>query len=72
MTQTPTLSTRKLIKILKQNGFIKIRQEGSHIFFKHPNGKTTIVPNHQGKDIGKGLLRTILDESGLTVKNLKK
>ncbi|MEK7577452.1 MAG: type II toxin-antitoxin system HicA family toxin [Patescibacteria group bacterium] len=72
MTQTPTLSTRKLIKILKTNGFIKIRQEGSHIFFKHANGRTTIVPNHPGKDIGKGLLRTILDETNLTVQDLQK
>lgn len=72
MTQTPILSARKLIKILTHNGFIKIRQEGSHIFYKHPNGKTTVVPNHQGKDIGKGLLRTILDEAGLSIKDLKK
>ena len=72
MTQTPILSARKLIKILERNGFIKIRQEGSHIFFKHANGRTTVVPNHPGKDIGKGLLRTILDETNLIVQDLQK
>jgi predicted RNA binding protein YcfA (HicA-like mRNA interferase family) len=72
MTQTPTLSARKLIKILKHHGFEIVRQEGSHIFFNNHIGKTTVVPMHQGKDIGKGLLRKILSESGLTLNDLQK
>lgn len=62
MTQMPILKPRKLIKIIKGLGFEKVRQEGSHIFFKHPDGRTTVVPFHAGKDIGKGLLREILNE----------
>lgn len=72
MTTTPTLSARKLIQVLKRHGFEKIRQEGSHIFFNNHKGRTTVVPNHPGKDIGKGLLRTILDEAGFTLKDLQK
>lgn len=72
MTTTPTLTARKLIKILKRHGFSKVRQEGSHIFFKNGKGKTTVVPNHPGKDIGKGLLRKILDESNLTLTDLQR
>lgn len=71
MTTTPTLSARKLMKILNKHGFQKIRQEGSHIFFKHKNGRTTVVPNHQGKDIGKGLLRSILNDTHLTIRDLQ-
>lgn len=55
MTQMPILGPRKVIKILRKLGFVKIRQEGSHIFFKHPDGRTTVVPYHAGKDIGRGL-----------------
>ena len=42
---------RKLSKL----GFEKIRQEGSHIFFRHPDGRTTVVPNHPGEKLDRGL-----------------
>jgi len=32
------------------------------MFFKHPDGRTTVIPFHKGKDIGRGLLRTILND----------
>ncbi|OGG26071.1 hypothetical protein A2960_05965 [Candidatus Gottesmanbacteria bacterium RIFCSPLOWO2_01_FULL_39_12b] len=72
MTQIPALKPRKLISILKKLGFEKIRQEGSHIFFKHLDGRTTVIPFHVGKDIGRGLLRAILDDIHLTPKELQK
>ena len=72
MTQLPTLKPRKLIKLLQSLGFENVRQEGSHIFFKHPDGRTTVVPFHAGKDIGRGLLRDILDEIKMTPKDFQK
>lgn len=72
MTQMPTLKPRQLIKILEELGFVKIRQEGSHIFFKHTDGRTTVVPNHPGKDIGRGLLRAILRDIGIKPQELQK
>ena len=72
MTQFPTLGPRKLIKILKKLGFAKIRQEGSHIFFKQSDGRTTVVPNHPGKDIGRGLMRAILTDLKLTPAEFQK
>ena len=72
MTQMPTLNPRRLIKILKGLGYLKVRQVGSHIFFKHPNGRTTVVPFHAGKDIGRGLLREILNDIDLTPNELQK
>lgn len=72
MSKLPVLNPRKLIKVLKRLGFERIRQEGSHIFFKHSDGKTTVVPFHSGKDIGRGLLREILNDIGLTPKEFQK
>ena len=43
-------------------GFIPIRQKGSHLFFQHPDGRTTVVPRHGGEDMGRGILRHILRE----------
>jgi predicted RNA binding protein YcfA (HicA-like mRNA interferase family) len=66
MSQLPVLSSRKLIKALQKLGFRKVRQEGSHIFFKHSDGRATVIPFHRGRDIGKGLLRAILQDIRMT------
>ncbi len=49
----PLLTARDLIKILEKIGFKFIRQKGSHMFYKHEDGRTTVVPNHPGKKIKK-------------------
>lgn len=58
----PMLKARDLVRALKLLGFFIIRQSGSHIFFKHPDGRATIVPQRGGQDIGRGLLRAILNQ----------
>jgi len=60
------LPTKKVIQILKRLGFEKIRQHGSHVFFRHPDGRTTIVPIHKGEEIGRGLLQEIIKDIKLT------
>jgi len=60
MTKFPLLSASKFIKIIQKLGFEKIRQEGSHIFFRHPDGRTTVVPNHPGEKLDRGLLLKIV------------
>jgi len=45
----PLLSAYELAKILKKIGFELIRQKGSHMFFKHSDGRTTVVPRHPGE-----------------------
>ncbi len=58
----PLLSANELIRVLKKMGFEEIRQRGSHKYFKHPDGRSTVVPMHSNRDIGRGLLRKILNE----------
>ena len=72
MSRLPTIKARKLIAILKKLGFQQIRQEGSHIFFKHEDGRVTVVPFHSGKDIGRGLLRSILNDINTSPKDFQK
>jgi len=67
MAKLPLLSAREISKILFKSGFKFIRQEGSHMFFEHPDGRTTVIPNHPGRDIGRGLLNKIIKyDLGLT------
>ena len=62
MAGLPIFKARELMRVLEVLGFSKQRQTGSHIFYKHPDGRTTLVPRHDREDIGKGLLRQILRE----------
>ena len=60
MAKLPMLSAKEVIRILNKIGFKFIRQEGSHMFFEHSDGRTTVIPNHPGEDIGRGLLNKII------------
>jgi predicted RNA binding protein YcfA (HicA-like mRNA interferase family) len=60
------LPSRKVIRALESLGFKKIRQKGSHVFFKHLDGRTTVIPIHKGEDIGHGLLRNVIKDTGLS------
>lgn len=58
----PLLTSVELIKILNKIGFQPIRQKGSHVYLKHVDGRSTVVPLHSGREIGRGLLKRILNE----------
>ena len=60
MAKLPLISAKELIKVLEKVGFKIIRQKGSHIFLRHNNGKTTVIPNHPGEKLDRGLLNKIL------------
>jgi len=60
MPKLPLLKARELIKILDKLGFKFKRQEGSHMFFEHADGRTTIIPNHPSEEIDRGLLNKIV------------
>lgn len=46
MSKLPALKAHDLIKVLEGLGFKRIRTKGSHVFFKHFDGRTTLVPSH--------------------------
>ncbi len=60
MVKLPLLSANDVVKILKKLGFELKRQRGSHMFFAHFDGRTTIIPNHPGEKIDRGLLNKII------------
>ena len=66
MTRLPVLNARTLEKVLYHLGFERVRQKGSHVFYRHTNGKTTTIPHHTGRDLARPLLREILREIDLT------
>ncbi len=60
------LPARKVIRALENIGFRKIRQKGSHLFMRHPDGRTTLITIHPGERIGKGMIRKIINDAELT------
>ncbi|MCD6326450.1 type II toxin-antitoxin system HicA family toxin [bacterium] len=57
MTRLPILDFKTADKLLRDLGFQAIRQKGSHVFYRHPDGRTTTVPKHPGRDLARPLLR---------------
>jgi predicted RNA binding protein YcfA (HicA-like mRNA interferase family) len=60
-------NANEVIRVLEKLGFNSIRQSGSHAIYHHPDGRWTTVPMHKGKDLGKGILRKILKDAGISV-----
>jgi predicted RNA binding protein YcfA (HicA-like mRNA interferase family) len=58
---------REVIQILKEAGFERVDQTGSHAKFRNSAGLTIIVPIHRGRDIGRGLLKKIFKRAGIEV-----
>ena len=63
----PVLKPREVVSILQRLGFETVRQRGSHIQLRHPDGRATTVPMHGGRDIPAQLLRRIAKDVRLTV-----
>lgn len=66
MPRLVPIKPKNLIKILLGLGFVERDAEGSHVFFKHPNGRTTVIPIHS-EEISKGLLKKILNDIQLSI-----
>nr|MCM0593103.1 type II toxin-antitoxin system HicA family toxin [Gloeotrichia echinulata DEX184] len=66
MSRLPIVNFKTMEKVLLSLGFEPIRQKGSHVFYRHTDGRTTTVPNHPGRDIARPLIREILREIELT------
>lgn len=66
MSRLVPISPRELEKKLLKLGFVPVRQKGSHVFYRHPDGRCTTIPFHGNYEIGPVLLVKILKEIKLT------
>ena len=68
MTKVPSLNFDKVIKTLRRDGWVMIRQRGSHIRLQKTKRNETLkltIPAH--KPIKRSTLAHILKQTGLTV-----
>lgn len=60
------ISGKEFCKILEKLGFEKIYGKGSHVRFKHIDGRRTVIPVHGNEELGKGLISEILKQIKIT------
>ena len=62
MVRLIQVSGKDFCKILKKLEFEKIHGKGSHVRFKHLDGRRTVIPIHGNELLGKGLILEILKQ----------
>jgi predicted RNA binding protein YcfA (HicA-like mRNA interferase family) len=73
MSTLPVISGKKLLRVLLKNNYVALRQKGSHVFLESIDGlRGSVVPIHGNEDLGTGLLKSILNDLNLDVKDFKK
>lgn len=66
MGKLRVLSGREVCDILSRQGFVRLRQHGSHIIMQRRDGTdTTTVPAPNHKEVRRGTLQSIVRQSGL-------
>ena len=59
------MHSRKIIKMLLDDGWYEVNQAGSHKQFKHPTKKGRVTVPDPKKDIPVGTLNSIKKQAGL-------
>lgn len=62
------MDSKEVIKALTKAGWIRDRQSGSHVTFKHPDQPLLVTVPHPRRDMPIGLVRSIEKISGLTLR----
>ena len=65
MSKLPLVDAKTFEKLLISLGF-EVKKKGSHVFYRHPDGRYTTLPHHKGRKIGRSLIRSILRQIELT------
>ena len=65
MPKLPRVSGGDAIRALGQLGFHQVRQRGSHVVLRHPDGRGCVVPVH--RELKVGTLAGVLRQAGVSV-----
>lgn len=74
MGKLPSVTGEKLLKALLKDGFVILRQKGSHVIVSKKTAEGELifpVPVHKGKDIKPGTLRGILELAKISREKFK-
>ena len=66
-SRLPRVTASEVISVLERRGFTQTRQSGSHKIYMDEAGNRATVPFHSGKILHPKVLKSILNDAGLTV-----
>jgi predicted RNA binding protein YcfA (HicA-like mRNA interferase family) len=66
-TRLPRVTAAEVIRVLEKRGFALSRQSGSHKIYINEAGDRATVPFHAGKILHPKVLKSILNDAGLTI-----
>ena len=67
MTRIPALRAGEIVRALRRLGFERMRQKGSHIRLRHPDGRLASVPDHGSRELRREFVLNILKQAGVEV-----
>ena len=67
----PVCTAKDVVRVLRQHGFAKVGQKGSHQKWRHTNGQQVIVAMHGNKPIPIGTMKSIIEGVGLTAEDFR-
>ncbi len=71
MTGLTPVAAKTMAAVLRRLGFVLIRRRGSHAFYRHPDGRSTVLAMHSAVDLGKGAIRGILKNIDISVEEFE-
>jgi predicted RNA binding protein YcfA (HicA-like mRNA interferase family) len=71
MPKLPVLKPREVIKILKKQGFVELRQIGSHLHLWHNEKKLRVTVPIHNKDLKRKTLVSIIRQSRSEIKDFR-
>ena len=66
MTRIPALRANEIVRALQRLGFDVVRQKGSHIRLRNPDGRFASVPDHGSRELRREFILDILKQAGVT------
>jgi predicted RNA binding protein YcfA (HicA-like mRNA interferase family) len=69
LSQLPSVSGKEAVRAFERLGYVRVRQKGSHVFMKCQGRASLSVPLND--PVKRGLLRSLVKDSGLTVEEFK-
>ncbi|MEK7449566.1 MAG: type II toxin-antitoxin system HicA family toxin [Planctomycetota bacterium] len=69
----PAVTGKQIIRLIRKIGFEFYRSaKGSHEVWRRPrDGRHTIIPRHAGKIIKRKTLKSIINDTGLTIEEFR-
>jgi predicted RNA binding protein YcfA (HicA-like mRNA interferase family) len=70
LPKIPSLTPKKVIKILEKDGFLLDHSSGSHMVYYHPKKRKRVtIPFHR-RDLPRGTLISILKQAEIDIEDM--